>query len=395
MIHIHPFPARMAPEIALKGLEGLPKEYVVLDPMSGSGMVLGTAAKIGLKAVGYDLDPLACLISRANGRSVCADKVLKSLDSLLKCCRDVDQKDIHLSWIDSDQETQKYIDFWFGPMQQRQLRALSYFLVEKPFIKNERILDILRISVSRLIITKEPKASFARDTAHSRPHRTIRENLFDVFEAIPKSLSHVLTALKPDQIKSDVKSYRGDARKMGRVADESVDCIITSPPYLNAIDYMRGHKLSLVWMGYSVAELRNIRGRSVGAEIVLDGEYDKEFGAFLGNLHDDIDEKKRRILTRYYSDLCGLTRDAFRVLKENRDATYVMGNSHVKGNEIRNSDLLILAAEKAGFVVSDVKTRNIPENRRYMPMMNSEKTALSNRMKLEYVIKFHKPVSST
>ena len=161
-----------------------------------------------------------------------------------------------------------------------------------------------------MIITKEPKASFARDTAHSRPHRTIRENLFDVFEAIPKSLSHVLTALKPDQIKSDVKSYRGDARKMGRVADESVDCIITSPPYLNAIDYMRGHKLSLVWMGYSVAELRNIRGRSVGAEIVLDGEYDKEFGAFLGNLHDDIDEKKRRILTRYYSDLCGLTRDA-------------------------------------------------------------------------------------
>ena len=54
----------MAPEVALAGLKGLPSHYVVLDPMSGSGMVVGTAAKLGLEAIGYDLDPLACMISR-------------------------------------------------------------------------------------------------------------------------------------------------------------------------------------------------------------------------------------------------------------------------------------------------------------------------------------------
>ncbi len=41
---------------------------------------------------------------------------------------------------------------------------------------------------------------------------------------------------------------------------------VTSPPYLNAIDYMRCSKFSLVWMGYNVEELRRIRGESVGAE---------------------------------------------------------------------------------------------------------------------------------
>lgn len=393
MIHIHPFPARMAPEIALKGLEGLPKDYVVLDPMSGSGMVLGTAAKVGLQAIGYDLDPLACLISRVNGRSVAAKKAENALKDLLSLARELDSEKATLGWIDNDPATKKFIDFWFGNKQQKQLRALSYFLVERPFIKNSVVLDVLKVAVSRLIVTKEPKASFARDTAHSRPHRTITENNFDVFEALPNSLRHVISALRPDQIKQNVKSFRGDARRMGRISDHSVDCIITSPPYLNAIDYMRGHKLSLVWLGHDVGSLRNIRSRAVGAELVLDSEHDQEFSKFLARLHDDIDDKKKRILKRYYVDLCDLTKDAFRVLKTDRDATYVMGNSNVKGREIRNSDLLILAAEKAGFVVSDIKTREIPENRRYMPMKGSNQTALSNRMKQEYVIRFHKPAA--
>jgi DNA modification methylase len=46
----------------------------------------------------------------------------------------------------------------------------------------------------------------------------------------------------------------------------SVDAVLTSPPYLNAIDYMRGHRMSLVWLGHSLTELRHIRSNSIGAE---------------------------------------------------------------------------------------------------------------------------------
>ena len=34
---IHPFPARMAPELAIDALHLLPKGSLVLDPMAGSG----------------------------------------------------------------------------------------------------------------------------------------------------------------------------------------------------------------------------------------------------------------------------------------------------------------------------------------------------------------------
>lgn len=388
MIHIHPFPARMAPEIALAGLEDLPKEYIVLDPMSGSGMVLGTAAKLGLSAIGYDLDPLACLISKTNGTRVSEDRARHACGELLRNCSETSPEQVVLPWVDN--ETQRYIDFWFAPKQMEQLRVLSYLLVVQPFSTNKKIVDILKIAVSRLIVTKEPKASLARDTAHSRPHRTIVENEFDILAALPKSLNHVLKALKPGRISKNVRSYRGDARRIGRVSDSSIDCIVTSPPYLNAIDYMRGHRLSLVWLGHNISELRKIRSRSVGTEIVGDRRSVGELESFFEALSSDIDAKKRRILRRYYKDLCGLTNEAFRVLKPGRQATYVIGNSRIKGHEIKNSELLVEAAKQSGLHVIEQRMRDIPDNRRYMPLANSGGSNLSNRMRTEHIFTFEK-----
>lgn len=392
MIHIHPFPARMAPEIVLQGLEDLPKDSIVLDPMSGSGMVIGTAAKLGLNSIGYDLDPLACLISRTNGTPVKSEKIRELCVQLLDLCKN-STIDISLPWIDCDSETQKYIDFWFANKQQKQLRALSYHLVARPFISNKPYLNALKVAVSRLIVTKEPKASLARDTAHSRPHRTIVENNFDIFEALPKSVEHVLSALNPDKILKKVKTYRGDARKMGRLENSSVDCIVTSPPYLNAIDYMRGHRLSLVWLGYSIAELRRIRSLSVGAELVDNRPDCNELKQFFSSLHESVDERKRRILRRYYRDLCNLTDEAYRVLKPNCTATYVIGDSKVKGHDIKNSELLIFASKRSGFEIIDRYERDIPENLRYMPYKKSIGSSLSNRMRSEHVLVLRKCAS--
>jgi len=42
--------------------------------------------------------------------------------------------------------------------------------------------------------------------------------------------------------------------------------VLTSPPYLNAIDYLRGHRLALVWLGHELGPLKEIRANSVGAE---------------------------------------------------------------------------------------------------------------------------------
>src|SRR5437879_4143579 len=63
--HVHPFPARMAPEVALDKIELLTDPgATVLDPMCGSGTVVRLASDAERFGIGVDLDPLAVIITR-------------------------------------------------------------------------------------------------------------------------------------------------------------------------------------------------------------------------------------------------------------------------------------------------------------------------------------------
>lgn len=392
MKHIHPFPARMAPEIALEKIQALKPGQIVLDPMTGSGMVLSQAVRSGINAIGVDLDPLAELISRVGTTSVDEDEVRKGLNMLLQRCSAISGQ-VFLPWIDEDVETTKFIDFWYAPRQKEQLRKLSFHLVAQPIDVPDEALDIVKIALSRLIITKEPKASLARDTAHSRPHRTIQTNNFDVLSAMQSSLNHVLSALDTTSLKSRATTYLGDARNLTVVANDTIDCIVTSPPYLNAIDYMRGHRMSLVWLGYRLKRLREIRGTSIGAERAMNSKLDENFAETLAKLDlGRLENKNKNMLGRYFSDLVQQTEEAYRVLKNGSIGTYVIGNSTIRGTYVQNSELLKRAAMLAGFEVLGETEREIPSHRRYMPTTVATGNSLANRMRTEHIIDFRKPI---
>ena len=393
MTYIHPFPARMAPEIVLEKIGKLKLGQRVLDPMVGSGMVLSTAARAGLASYGVDLDPLAVLISNVASTKIDPLDAIDALYVLLEKAASIKKEEIKLPWIDSDQETLTFISYWFDQAQIEQLRSLSYYLIQKPIQFNKNIRNVLITSLSRLIITKEPKASLARDTAHSRPHRVIKHNAYDIFESLPESLNYVLTALKPECIISDSRTSIGDARSLNFLNDEKFDAIITSPPYLNAIDYMRGHKFSLVWLGFTLAELRKIRSDSIGAEKVIAIDKKKYFSKILSELKSSIPyEPTNLMIQRYFLDLYSQLNECFRVLKPNGEATYVIGNCEIKGWPICNSEMLKKVANLSGFVLISEEKREIPDNRRYMPINLKYNSSISKRMRTEHIISFIKPI---
>jgi len=68
---------------------------------------------------------------------------------------------------------------------------------------------------------------------------------------------------------------RADVRNIP-ITDGFIDVVITSPPYLNAIDYLRGHKLSLAWLGYKISDIIPIRSNNIGAERVPEMSADLE-----------------------------------------------------------------------------------------------------------------------
>jgi DNA modification methylase len=173
--------------------------------------------------------------------------------------------------------------------------------------------------------------------------------------------------------------------------NEEIDAIVTSPPYLNAIDYMRGHRLALVWLGHSILSLRTIRSSSIGAERTS-GTFLTAAFADLLKQHQLWEESSTTTLMiqKYFMDLCSQLAESYRVLKFDGFASYVIGNSEIKGRFVPNSALLTRAADLAGFLVVSEEVRDIPDNRRYMPITGSGIKTLSKRMRTEHILTFVK-----
>jgi tRNA G10 N-methylase Trm11 len=124
---VHPFPARMAPSIALKEVSGQRRRLSVLDPMMGSGTVLVAARAKGHKAYGTDLDPLAVLITKVWAKSLnkrrVREKAKSTLDRAKAQFKALKVADAYPR--NCDQTTRDFISYWFDPYARRQLTALS------------------------------------------------------------------------------------------------------------------------------------------------------------------------------------------------------------------------------------------------------------------------------
>jgi hypothetical protein len=259
---LHPFPARMAPSIATDTLAreaGSAARLTVLDPMCGSGTVLTAAIEAGHHAKGLDLDPLAVLMSRVAIGKLDTDALIGAAAQAVTDARRL--RRTYGPWNDS--ETHAFADYWFGSSQRHQLVRLAASINEAG---PTEVRHALQVALSRTIVTKEPKASLARDTAHSRPHKVLDSSDYDVYEGFLASCSRVAALLATRTMRGRGHVDSGDARSMRSVQSASIDRIITSPPYLNAIDYLRGHRLALIWFGYTLGELRRIRASAIGAE---------------------------------------------------------------------------------------------------------------------------------
>lgn len=388
---VHPFPARMAPELALQSLESL-VSGTVLDPMTGSGTVARVAKQRKLDAIGFDLDPLAVLISKVGTTPVDQDAVARWGGKFLEIAKDLNSDEIALPWIDGDEEAERFVAYWFGEPQRSDLRRIAYALSNSDEIGlPPEVADVCRIALSRIIVTKKQSASLAQDTSHSRPHRVAVESDYDVLSGFSKSLQAVGRRVSAIPKCGSATISQGDARNMLGVADESIDAVLTSPPYLNAIDYMRGHRMSLVWLGHRYRDLSATRSASIGSERKPDSPFDqtvfKSIKDGMGSV-SSLPSRHQGMIDRYVVDLHAMIGEIARVLKPKANATFVMGNSCLKGVYIDNAEALTRSGLMVGLNLTAKIERDLPSGSRYLPTPASG--ALSKRMRKEVILTFTK-----
>jgi hypothetical protein len=333
-----------------------------------------------LKCVGYDVDPLSVLMASCWTTPVPVDKIRLDADLVLKRARSFSVRDLELPW--SDDATDAYARYWFADAQIVELTRLAQALRQT----RVRSRDLLKLSLSRTVVTKERGASLARDVSHSRPHRVMDENDFDVYAGFLKSAQYVARNLAPDQITGQAKVSVGDATM--RTGDYgSFDAAVTSPPYLNAIDYIRGHRLSLIWFGHDVASLSAVRSSQVGSERALAyAPFDvsrfvrEEQGRPIGDRYVGW-------LRRYATDMLDVVQNLGRVVRRGGLVVVVVGNSTIRGASFDNAGVIEQCAAEASLTLRRRTEREIPPRRRYLPPPGGS-SALRQRMRSESVLTF-------
>ncbi len=391
---IHPFPARMAPDAIADLLEGLPADATVLDPMCGSGVVVRLALLSGRQGIGADIDPLAVLMSRVwtstkrlqDVQDVAADVAAKAQKMRLG--------DFKLPWIDSCPETREFVDYWYAKVQRRALRKLAARLFYDMDGLPPHVRDCLWLALSRTIITKHYGATLAWDVSHSRPHRMLDENDFDVFKYFVRRAREIAKVMAEDQLIRSGKILNADCRRLPLKGKRRIDAVITSPPYLNAIDYMRGHRLSLIWMGYSLPRLRNIRTTSLGTErarLQIDApEVIATMKLALPEMQG-LPARLQNIVRKYALDADAFLSAMKNVVTPGGQLITVLGNSNLRGCFIKNSSLYHALAKKHGYRLLTERERELPANRRYLPT-NAQAGALAKRMSYEVIQAYELPL---
>jgi len=386
----HTYPAMMIPQVAGRILDEYGKNSNLLfDPYCGTGTSLVEANLRGINATGTDINPLARLIAKVKTTII----PLKSLDLYLRDFNDfVFSIKLGGKRIETKIPNFKNIDYWFKKEIQYWLAIVKDY-IEKiddidiqdffkvAFSETVREVSLTRNSEFKLYRMNEKQIErFNPDVLSIMTEKLVRNrNSLAEYISIKKNnaVSHIYDFNTVYEIPEDV------------MLPESVDIIVTSPPYGDSrttVAYGQFSRLSNQWLEFE--ELNEVDKRSMG------GVKKQEFRNFDFKPLDkvlsqiaQIDEKRVGDVVSFYIDYEKSIRNVSRVIKKGGVVAYVVGNRRVKGIEIPNDKITREFFERNGFRHVKTIIRAIPNKR--MPKRNSPSNVVGmtdTTMNYEYIV---------
>jgi len=359
---------------------------VVADPMVGSGTTAIAALKAGRVFVGADIDPMALLLTRVGASSYTRARAERAMARVVAGARRRLNAGLRVDTVRShfEDEEQDFLRYWFPPRSQKELFALASEIASLPGGKTR---DLAWTVFSSLIIAKSAGASFALDIARSRPHRVDDKDVLVPLEAWERRTKSVLSRLPfgEGQSPSSPASIRRIDAREAPIVSGSARLVLTSPPYLNAIDYIRAHKFSLLWMGHELNSLRDVRGGMIGSER---GMYSADSlpSSMEREIVSDIGDRRRLgLVRRYLSDMRRVLINIKTSLVQGGTAVLSLGPSIVMPGSKDAGKVIATLAESVGLRSAGSRFRRLEPSRRSLPFPVSKRgqNPLAQRMEGE------------
>jgi DNA modification methylase len=384
---IHAYKGKFYPQLArsLFNLALIESGRRILDPFCGSGTVPLEAFLNGLEGVGFDMNPLAVKIAKAKTDILLVEPYLR--DRLLS------QLEERLTRLEPSTDVAVFssiamreIEAWFPRTVIRKLSALLSLIRSTPDVRVKDFLEVLLSNIVRKVSQQDPD-----DLRIRRRAKPIDDA--PVFELFSAHLADQRQRLTEFASRSNRSPYRftparihlADSRalesfRIAEIPPDSIDCIVTSPPYATALPYIDTDRLSiLLFSGLGQSERAKIEESLTGSREIRNGVRRKIESAIERNelreissgtardtiqrvyrLNKNADVGFRRknmgaLLHRYFADMTLVFQNLDVHLKSGGSAFFVIGdNVTVAGEEeiaVRSGQALTEMAQSIGWRV--------------------------------------------
>ncbi len=300
-------------------------ESLILDPFCGSGTTLLASKEVGINATGVDASPLAVFVTQVKTDD-------HDLDSIRNHAREMFSK--------------KFIKYEIKGLSPLTRRAFSKYSLEDILFFKEEIkgVDDLKVRnfLTLALMNSANRVTYAyKDGSVIRMREKPSIPLKKVFKRTVKRMIHDLKRAKYEN--PEIKVYFGDARRMDFLEEGCFDAVITSPPYLNKIEYTKVYSIEyeLFFEEKKIDSFRSYIG--------LNPKHVKDFFPEL-NLPE--------VAKAYLQDMNDSLGEIYRVMKDDAKCAMVVAEGAFPDGVVPVDHLIANLAERTGFKVEKIVIAN-------------------------------------
>lgn len=373
---LHPYPARMVPQIAHRLIERYSKPYdCILDPFCGSGTVPtearimgsneGTKQGLPRHAIGNEINPLALLISKVKSTMYDVIELDKNVSDLLVKVED----NISLyrrGKYEVKTPTERNfpnLNHWFKDYVVEELAMIKDCIGMFNDVGFSNFAKVcFSLTVLKVSNIYNPGDTFIKRLKKQKLEKYNPKVLETFKNTLLDSVRKVKEFSRRCSKEAEVNITFSDARNLP-ISKSSIDLIVTSPPYgeeRNTISYTRWSKLSSLWLGFESARLRQLEKVSLGGE-----DYDSTsipsdtLNKIMAEVRKE-DPKLAKTAYSFFKDYYTCFQEMERVLRPGRFCCIVIGNRSLKKRRIPMDIVTRELGEKIGFLHETTYYRKIP-----------------------------------
>jgi hypothetical protein len=355
-------PAKSIPELAGWFLDKyLGPGTSILEPFAGGGTTLVEAITRGVSCDWTDYLPLSQLICKVKTHYFEPTQVINAAATVFRLA--LDTNDLPCTTEFSNK------DFWFQPSVQDALEALKYGLAGSD-TGVRPVLDLaFAATVRKMSDMNDGMILAAKRSDVAAPPARSKEDVLQHFASTARQFADAIAEWNPLLTSSSAvprQLSEADARFLPQTG--IYDAVLTSPPYINAIDYVWASKFELHWLGMvkSNRDRLDLYSTEIGTERISRNEQRHCGRTGIGELDELIrdvfngtsyrasagqNELRARVVYQYFVDMRTHLESAWGSLRSSGYYGFSVGEtSRICGVEIPVARILKKIAMDIGFV---------------------------------------------